>query len=202
MGTPIKGFSDWVIKGKDEGMAEGHSSSVKNMLENSTKGLSEFSFIDAGCGNGWVVRNIGSNPNCKKAIGVDGSSNMIEKAENLDNKNKYYCSDLMNWSPDKKVDIVHSMEVFYYFESPDKLIKHIHDNWILKGGKLIMGIDYYKENKPSHTWQEDCCITTMKMFAKKDWLTFFKAAGFKNTESWFYGKDGDWNGTLIVSGVK
>jgi hypothetical protein len=82
------------------------------------------------------------------------------------------------------------------------LIKHIHDNWIVKGGRLIMGIDYYKENKPSHSWQEDCGINIMKMFPKENWITFFKKAGFNKTESWFNGGDGEWIGTLIVSGIK
>ena len=202
METPIKVFSNWVISGKDEGMEKGHSPAVKNMLEYSTKKLTDYSFIDAGCGNGWVVRNIGSDPKCNKAIGVDGSSNMIEKAQKLDVKNEYHCSELMSWRPNKKVDIVHSMEVFYYFENPDKLIKHIYNDWLIKGGRLIMGIDYYKENIPSHTWQEDCNISTMKMFEKKDWIGFFKTAGFKKLDSWFYGKDGEWNGTLIISGIK
>ena len=202
MESPIKVFSNWVISGKDEGMEKGHSPAVKNMLEYSTKKLTDYSFIDAGCGNGWVVRNIGSDPKCNKAIGVDGSSNMIEKAQKLDVKNEYHCSELMSWRPNKKVDIVHSMEVFYYFENPDKLIKHIYNDWLIKGGRLIMGIDYYKENIPSHTWQEDCNISTMKMFEKKDWIGFFETAGFKKLDSWFYGKDGEWNGTLIISGIK
>ena len=202
MESPIKVFSNWVISGKDEGMEKGHSPAVKNMLEYSTKKLTDYSFIDAGCGNGWVVRNIGSDPKCNKAIGVDGSSNMIEKAQKLDIKNEYHCNELMSWRPNKKVDIVHSMEVFYYFENPYKLIKHIYNDWLIKGGRLIMGIDYYKENVPSHTWQEDCNISTMKMFEKKDWIDFFKTAGFKKLDSWFYGKDGEWNGTLIISGIK
>jgi len=71
---------------------------------------------------------------------------MIEKAKKLDRKNQYFCTDLMNWSPNKKVNIVHSMEVFYYFERPDKLIQHVYENWILEGGRLIMGIDFYHEN--------------------------------------------------------
>ena len=202
MESPIQVFSNWVITGKDEGMEKGHSPAVKNMLDYSTKELADYSFIDAGCGNGWVIRNIGSDTRCNKAIGVDGSSNMIKKAKKLDGKNEYHCSELMNWSPNKKVDIVHSMEVFYYFENPEKLIKHIFKNWLIEGGQLIMGIDYYKENKPSHTWQEDCNISTMKMFEKKDWIGFFKTAGFKKLDSWFHGKEGKWNGTLIISGIK
>ena len=151
MESPIKVFSNWVLSGKDEGMERNHSASVKNMIEYSTKGIGNYSFIDAGCGNGWVIRGISSDPRCKQAIGIDGSAHMIEKAKKLDSKNQYYCKDLMKWSPDDKVNIVHSMEVFYYFENPDHLIKHFYSNWIKKGGRLIMGIDHYEENKPSHS---------------------------------------------------
>ena len=46
------------------------------------------------------------------------------------------------------------MEVLYYFENPQELIKKIHDNWLLKNGRFIMGIDYYFENSTCHDWQE------------------------------------------------
>ena len=156
MESPIKVFSNWVISGKDEGMEKGHSPAVKNMLEYSTKKLTDYSFIDAGCGNGWVVRNIGSDPKCNKAIGVDGSSNMIEKAQKLDVKNEYHCSELMSWRPNKKVDIVHSMEVFYYFENPDKLIKHIYNDWLIKGGRLIRERPFsYMARRLQYFYNED-----------------------------------------------
>ena len=202
MDTPINVFSEWAQNGKDEGMEKHHRDSVMNMLDFACNGLSEYSLIDAGCGNGWVIRHTSNDDKCSCAIGVDGSSNMITKAKRLDNKNQYYCEDLLNWIPSEKVDIVLSMEVFYYFENPGLLVKHINNNWIKSGGRLIMGIDYYHENKPSHTWKEDCCITTMKMFTKNDWVNFFKTTGFKNIESWYHGKDGDWNGTLIIHGTK
>ena len=202
MESPIKVFSNWVLSGKDEGMERNHSASVKNMIEYSTKGIGNYSFIDAGCGNGWVIRGISSDPRCKQAIGIDGSAHMIEKAKKLDSKNQYYCKDLLEWSPDDKGDIVHSMEVFYYFENPDHLIKHVYSNWIKKGGRLIMGIDHYEENKPSHSWKQDCCVTIMKLFSENKWKSMFEEAGFKKIESWCHGKDGDWNGTLVVTGVK
>ena len=129
MDTPINVFSDWVRSGKDEGMEKNHAASVKNMVEFATKKLKTFSFIDAGCGNGWVVRNIVKNPSCVSAIGVDGSADMIKKAKGLDNTSSYYCTDLIAWEPKQKVDVVHSMEVFYYFEKPDLLIEHIYNNW-------------------------------------------------------------------------
>lgn len=202
MDTPINVFTNWVRSGKDEGMERNHSSSVKNMMDFATKEVNNYSFIDAGCGNGWVVRNIARNPSCKSAIGVDGSSDMIEKAKGLDTKSNYYCADLMDWEPEQKADLVHSMEVFYYFEKPELLIQHIYNKWIKSGGRLIMGIDFYKENIPSHSWPEDCSISIMKMFSEKEWVRFFKNAGFIDIKSWRHGKKDEWEGTLIVTGIR
>tara|TARA_Y100001958_G_C21168443_1_gene500704 strand:- start:582 stop:1190 length:609 start_codon:yes stop_codon:yes gene_type:complete len=201
MDTPINVFSDWAQNGKDEGMERHHNESVMNMIDFACNGLSEYSFIDAGCGNGWVVRHIAKDSKCNSAIGVDGSSNMVNKAKKLDGKNKYYCEDLLNWIPRSKVDIVHSMEVFYYFENPSLLIKHINNNWIKSGGRLIMGVDYYQENISSHSWQKECGISIMKLHSEKEWKRFFENAGLKDVASWRYGQDKEWGGTLIVTGI-
>ena len=201
MDTPINVFSEWAQNGKDEGMEKHHRDSVMNMLDFACNGLSEYSLIDAGCGNGWVIRHTSNDDKCSCAIGVDGSSNMITKAKRLDNKNQYYCEDLLNWIPLKKVDIVHSMEVFYYFEDPALLINHITKNWIKKEGRLIMGIDFYYENKASHSWPQECCITIMKLHSEKEWKGFFEKAGLKDVKSWRNGQGEDWGGTLIVTGT-
>ena len=121
---------------------------------------------------------------------------MIKKAKRLDNKNKYYCEDLLNWIPSKKVDIVLSMEVFYYFENPGLLVKHINNNWIKSGGRLIMGIDYYQENKSSHSWQNECGISIMKLHSEKEWKRFFENAGLKDVKSWRHGQDKEWGGPV------
>ena len=53
---PTTVFSEWAAIGRDEPMAKGHEVAVNNMLEYALKNKKNFSFIDAGCGNGWVVR--------------------------------------------------------------------------------------------------------------------------------------------------
>lgn len=201
MNTPIDVFSEWAQNGKDEGMERHHYQSVMNMINYASSKLSKYSFIDAGCGNGWVIRKVAEDPKCSKAIGVDGSKNMIDKAKRLDVKNKYYCEDLLMWIPNEKADIIHSMEVFYYFENPGNLIKHINNNWIKIGGRLIMGIDFYMENKTAHSWQKECGISIMKLYSEIEWKKFFKNAGLSKVESWRHGESKDWGGTLIVTGV-
>ena len=57
--TPVEVFSDWVHLGKDDGMERNHLPAVETMLNYAIQDLKSFSFIDAGCGNGWVVRKAG-----------------------------------------------------------------------------------------------------------------------------------------------
>jgi len=151
---PVNIFSEWAEKGKDEGMAKAHESAVLEMLEFIYDAYnSPFSFIDAGCGNGWVVRKILSNSNCKKAIGVDGSKKMIEKALLKDPNGNYYCDDLLEWKPNQKVDVVHSMEVFYYFKNPTPLYNATQDTYtsltflsetsLCLGGRAIFALKNY-----------------------------------------------------------
>ncbi|RPG56563.1 MAG: hypothetical protein CBC56_002660 [Flavobacteriales bacterium TMED96] len=59
---PIDVFDNWVKIGKDDGLEKNHASAVSKMVEYSTSALEKFSFIDAGCGNGWLVRNLSISP--------------------------------------------------------------------------------------------------------------------------------------------
>ena len=203
MKSAVEVFNDWTINGKDEGMEEAHSSSVTAMLDFALNGQKEpFSFIDAGCGTGWTVRRMLSHPLCHSATGIDGADGMIEKARSNDPDGKYFLADLLQWIPDDPVDIVHSMEVFYYLAEPKSLIRHVVENWLKSEGRLIIGVDFYRENKPSHSWVTDCGISVMTMLSENDWWDAFGAVGLENVQSWRHGAKGDWAGTLIVTGIK
>ena len=199
---PIDVFDNWVKIGKDDGLEKNHASAVAKMVEYSTGSLEQFSFIDAGCGNGWLVRNMANDSRCIKSIGIDGSKRMIKKAKKLDEKNEYVCSDLLNWKPNEKVNLVISMEVFYYFENPEKLTRHIYQNWLTENSRLIIGIDFYKENLISHSWPEETGASIMKLFSENEWKQFFLNSEFKNVYSWKVDQKKDWEGTLIVTGEK
>ena len=203
MKAPIEVFSKWADEGRDEAMAKGHASSVNAILDFTYKHIKdEFSFLDAGCGNGWVVRKVGNHPLCNKAIGVDGSRSMIDKAISIDSKNTYECEDLIDWIPDEKVDVVFSMEVFYYVNNPRKLIDHVVNNWLKSTGRLIIGIDYYKENKPSESWPLDCGISIMTRLSEHEWKESFSKSGLVNVLTWREGQKDKWGGTLILTGEK
>ena len=68
-------------------MEEGHAPAVEEMLEAALGALGRdrlFTAVDAGCGNGWIVRRLRKAPGCQSATGVDGSAGMIAKARAID----------------------------------------------------------------------------------------------------------------------
>ena len=202
MNKPIKLFDDWAKKNKDKGMEKGHSKSVDFMISEIVDRLeSPFTFIDFGCGNGWVVRKIGKIENCISAMGIDGAKKMIEKAVKTDQINKYVCADLVKWIPKNPVDVILSMEVLYYLENPQKIINRIYNSWLNINGTLIFGIDHYAENKPSLNWSEECGVN-MNTKTIIFWLDIVKKAGFKNVNWWQVGQKGDWCGTLVIRADK
>ena len=127
---------------------------------------------------------------------------MIDKAKSMGVGGDFFCGDIRCWIPSRTFDIVHSMEVFYYVEQPDILIRNICDFWLNPMGKLIMGIDFYHENTPCHSWQEDCGINIMQLFSKNTWISFFTEAGFRKITYYHFGAKDNWKGTLVVMGEK
>jgi Trans-aconitate methyltransferase len=136
---------------------------------------------------------------CSKAIGIDGSFEMIKKAKSIDPNGEYYCSDLMDWRPKCKVDVVHSMEVFYYFKNPLDIIKHIAENWIKPKGLLIMGIDHYVGNIDSYSWPKDLNVH-MTLLSSMDWVKIFAESGLSNCRSWKVNQEENKPGTLVIAG--
>ena len=133
-------FSQWALIGKDEGMERGHAPSVKAMLELALPKVSpNFTAIDLGCGNGWVVRLL-SQLGASHVEGVDGALEMINKAKGVDSKHKYSHGFLPQWKPEMKFELVHSMEFLYYLQDPAEMISIIHDEWLNEGGILIAGV--------------------------------------------------------------
>ena len=195
-------FSEWASIGKDEGMQRNHWNAVKKMFQILNKEQSQpFSFIDAGCGNGWAVREMLKNPLCLNAVGVDGAIEMIERAKKTDPNGNYIYKDLMGWKPKTLVDIVHSMEVIYYFNDPKKLILHMKDKWLKPNGKLIIGLDFYKENTDCHNWPKKL-NTKMTLLSIKEWTRILKNCGLGDIKNYQTNSSDSFKGTLILYAKK
>ena len=195
-------FSEWASIGKDEGMQRNHWNAVKKMFQILNKEqFQPFSFIDAGCGNGWALREMLKNPLCLNAVGVDGAIEMIERAKKTDPNGNYIYKDLMEWEPKALVDIVHSMEVIYYFNDPKKLILHMKDKWLKPNGKLIIGLDFYKENNDCHNWPKKL-NTKMTLLSIKEWIQLLKNCGLDDVKSYQTNSSDSFEGTLILYAKK
>ena len=132
--SPIEVFDYWVKIGKDDGLEKNHASAVSKMIEHSTLTLKKFSFIDAGCGNGWLVRHMSKDPRCSKSIGIDGSKRMIKKAKKLDGKNEYICSDLLDWKQIIKWGWLYQWRCFIIL----KILKNLPNTSIKTGWPKIL----------------------------------------------------------------
>ena len=196
-------FHDWALRGKDEGMERGHALSVGEMIDfisvKSEQRGTNFSAVDVGCGNGWVVRILADIQLCQQAIGIDGAKAMIEKAESIDNENQYIFAGLPDYSPIEKFDYIHSMEFLYYLEEPEKMLQLFYDDWLKEGGWAVIGIDHYMENEDSLSWPEHVGVN-MATRTINQWEGAWKKAGFNNVEHWIAGgKEGV---TLVFVGQK
>ena len=199
MTKAIKTFNSWAFEGKDVGMEQNHLPSVIEMLKLIPSNITSnfFSFIDIGCGNGWVVRKMKSKKNCIYSVGIDGAENMVKKAISLDKNSDYFQFDLEKMNYKKKFDVVFSMEVFYYFKDPLKVLKYINKNLIKSGGCMVFGIDHYFENSSSLTWGKDLDLN-LKTYNIEEWKSFFKFSGYRNIKSYQFGKKDNWEGTLVI----
>ena len=193
-------FGEWAVKGKDKGMEKSHALPVGTMLDFILPKKNKFTFLDLGCGNGWVVRKVAKNPLCSRAVGIDGAKKMISNAKSLSkDSTEYILADIDTFQSVEKYDIIHSMEVLYYLDNPKEVIKKISKDWLKDNGRLIIGIDHYYENLDSHSWQGKVG-TRMLLLKEEEWLEIFKEAGFKQIESWRANKNSEWEGTLVITG--
>ena len=205
MKDAIAVFNEWAELDKDLGMERGHADAVTEMLDFALKERhrinKNFTFLDLGCGNGWVVRKVINDPLCKTALGIDGADQMIANAKARGNKEDYILANIHDYEPQKKFDLIHSMEVLYYLEDPESILKKISNSWLAKKGRLIAGIDLYYENRDSHSW-EDKVGTKMLMLKQAEWVEIFVRAGFSDVKSWSVNQTQEWTGTLVLTGRK
>jgi len=201
-----KTFDKWAQNGRAELMENEHGNNVSKFLQTITFDK-PFTFLDVGCGNGWVVRKIAEENNCKKSIGIDISNKMIIQAKKkISNKNeKFFHTDVESWNYKGKFDIIFSMESIYYSDSIEVALEKIY-KLLKSGGQFFCGTDFYTENKATARWANIMKIQ-MHLHSKKEWKQFFKNTGFevktkhikdsKNRKKWKREL-----GTLFITGRK
>jgi SAM-dependent methyltransferase len=179
-------FTEWAATDRDITMQNNHAAAVDEMLAAAIAALGNaegYTAIDAGCGNGWIVRRLSSSIGCLSATGVDGSAGMIAKARALDPLGRYVIADLSTWLPPERVDLVVSMEVLYYLDDPVALLRRIATTWLKPGGYAVFGIDHYQENELSLRWPTGIGVR-MTTWPEARWLSALEEAGFTRVRTW------------------
>ncbi len=201
-----KKFDEWAQNGKAKLMEKEHGKNVSKFLEKICFDK-PFSFLDVGCGNGWVVRKISAHHKCRKAVGIDKSKKMILQAKKDKNNSKevYVHTNIELWKYSGKFDFIFAMESLYYADSIDVALKKIY-KLLNPGGYFFCGTDFYTDNKATARWVNIMKIQ-MHLHSKKEWKKFFENAGFrvktkhikdsKNKKKWKREY-----GTLFITGTK
>ena len=171
-------FDRWAKNGRSEEMEKGHGTTVNKFLDKLTF-EKPFTFLDIGCGNGWVVRKISQLSKCRKAIGIDKSKSMIEKAKikKILDKESYITTDLESWNYTEKFDVIFSMESLYYSVPMESALKKIY-KLLKRRGVFYCGTDFYKDNSLTTRWIKDMAVP-MDLRSEMEWKKMFNDIGFK-----------------------
>lgn len=170
-------FDEWAQNGRAELMEIEHRTNVLKILQKITFDK-PFTFLDVGCGNGWIVRKIANEEKCKKVTGIDKSKKMIIQAKkrSVNKKEEFIYTDIESMNQKEKFNFIFSMESLYYVNSVDIVLKKIFK--LLKpGGQFFCGTDFYTDNKATVKWA-DMMKIKMHLYSKKEWKLFFQNAGF------------------------
>ncbi|MCQ2913978.1 MAG: methyltransferase domain-containing protein [Alphaproteobacteria bacterium] len=104
--------------------------------------------LDLGCGTGLCGREILKIQKPKKLIGIDLSSNMIEKAKKFNVYDDFVIGDITSFKLRKKFDLITSADVMTYIGDLKDVFKNAY-NHLNKGGIFIFSTSTTENNSDS-----------------------------------------------------
>ncbi len=198
-------FDQWAESGRSEHLEREHSKTVLKFL-GGIRFRDSFSFLDVGCGNGWVVRRVAQMGSCRRAVGIDKSQGMIKKAvsRRQSGKESYRATDVESVRSGR-FDYVFSMETIYYAASVEAAVRKIY-RLLKPGGVFFCGTDFYSDNRATNRWAGTCPVK-VHLLSRSEWRSLFEDAGFETRTTQV--KDEDerrrWKreqGTLFIVGTR
>ena len=201
-----KTFDEWAQNGKAELMEREHGKNVEKFLK-TIHFENPFTFLDVGCGNGWVIRKIAQEKNCKKATGIDKSKKMINQAnkKKISRNESFVQTDIQSWKHNGRFDYIFSMESLYYMDSIEEALSKIF-KMLKPGGEFFCGTDFYTDNKATAKWAKMMKLQ-MHLHSRQEWKKFFDNVGFETKTKQIKNPRGNqkWKreiGTLFIIGKK
>ena len=175
----ISTFDSWAQDGRAEGMEEGHSDVVRQVISRLEirPGMQS---LDLGCGSGWATRLLASSAPGAGAVGVDASPEMIARAEaghDLTSRARYeVCTFEALDFPDNRFDRVFSMEALYYAVDLPKALAEVF-RVTKPSGHCDIVVDRFKESALTERWEETCGVA-MHFLSEAEWKEAVEAAGY------------------------
>ena len=201
----VRMFDEWAESGYSVRMENAHDWSVAKFLEGVDFG-SNFSLLDVGCGNGWLVRRVAKLAGCSRAVGIDQSPGMIKLAlSSQESPKESYRAVSVESMEQEEFDYAFSMESIYYAASVDVAIQRVYE-LLRPGGMFFCGTDFYSDNKATAQWAKRYRVR-MHLLSHDQWIDAFDRAGFQTSATFMRnGKSRlKWMrecGTLFVIGKK
>ncbi len=173
-------FDEWASDRRARNMSDHHWPVVAQAFELIPP--QRGNYLEIGVGNGYAIRQMATHQFADGAcLGIDVSQGMVKlaKAELADLDNvKIEQADFLSTAfvPEKKYDVIFSMEVFYYFSDVQQGIEKAF-SLLNAGGRLFVMVDYYRENTINHTWPQDL-ETPMTLWSRAGYEASMESAGF------------------------
>ena len=172
-------FDAWAAAGRGESMARGHAPNTAILLDRWRLG-SESRVLDAGCGNGWAVREV-LRRGAGDAVGVDLSPGMIDRARSHGAGTfQVGAADDLPF-PSGHFSHLLSIESLYYYPDPERALAE----WarlVRPGGQLGVLIDLYAESPVGAIWAEALDIA-VHLRGEAAWADAARAAGWSNVKT-------------------
>lgn len=173
-------FNTWAEAGKGESMEKEHRPIVEPMLA-MIKFAPKDTVLDVGCGGGWLVRELVARVPQGRAIGMDLSDEMVDRARHASSSasNAEFIVGSADAIPREanSVDKVVSVESSYYWPEPAAGIREIF-RVVRPSGSAWMLINYFRDNPYCHQWSKLIPIP-MNLLSGDQWAELFRNAGFK-----------------------
>jgi ubiquinone/menaquinone biosynthesis C-methylase UbiE len=184
MSKVVETFDRWAEEGRDAGLEREHCDVVKQVIAAMELRPGE-RVLDLGCGNGWATRLIAQANAGVQAIGIDASSRMVARAEELHSltiRARYELGTFENLDfKDAHFDRVFSMEALYYAADLGKAVSECFR--VLKpGGSIETLVDYYEESKASASWTAVLGLELHRL-SEPGWRQAFEQVGFGNVST-------------------
>ncbi len=147
-------FDNWVMSNRSEWMQYRHQFLLDGILNHACLQPNS-SVLDLCCGEGWAIQQVSRLVRRGIAVGIDISSQMIDKAINASPLgHALFLQADVNHLPfhTKKFTHIYSIESLYYIDKFQDLFTGLHQ-LLMNDGKLIFSFSYFMENPFTQYWQ-------------------------------------------------